>query len=989
MEKRLTNTLRTMIVCIILLSLTACSSKPETEDYVTRGEWITMLADGFGWGSFSSDVPRYTDITSDNDLFAAVQALGEWGVLSIYSADALNSDKPITRDEAASTAAIAAGFPPNEKGEFDTSASIDYAIKCGIVSESGAEYPTMEECLEVLDAAQDVYLFPPEEDKIEIEYSDDLIDLRTIDARTVTVDGDIVTLPGSLNTGADTAAVVVRGQTAQIRVGSTFLIPATAEYPTGAAYRAVAMREENGQVIISTTEPAFGDIYDHAEIHTTVSLDENSVAWAEGVEVSPTALSMRDGRYSVRLLSDRKNGNRHTEPSRGSLSCNWNIRFNTGVDRIWKTGIPDFLGNGPEAQALETSNFIYDRIPSLEDFSDSLQTWTKELEQAKKYSDGYDITIDMGLDLAATVDISYYKLDIMGEEIELWPQSAYIILNSDIVVDFKMEGDLAEGEKLEIGKVSIPVAETGLTVDGTLFLYMEATGAIEVKLEMQNTHRAGWDMREQQTGYQHPIKGEKGSAASADVTGSIDLSAGAGLEVDLSAFSTVKLVGVDLKTGGDCEAKATLTGQCTEQSTDGVTTRHYTETINLGSTLYLPIISLTVSGPDELSDILGLEKSWEIVGKDNSKKVRCTEAEWVIWEATTTVGPDGEILENDAPASLTHTYTTRWGDVNSVTYPNFIFEYPDNWEITSEEVTPSSERVVLTSDTGATVTYWNHHDRRVLSDMTSKANRLYAKPVAEASFVPGLVQGTDYSDLGEFMVAELTVTGTYDPAVDDDFVFATDGRTRYALLPGRRESQITEYITEGLPTVTFWYSGHISLIASTPTGTFTEQEEAEVISILSSFRVKPVAVEPFDDLPEIVESNAATTIEELWTMLKGTWTFEEYKHMGKVANYGDHTMEFRFVDGKPCMSKYSQSNSHSPDTVFYDFSALDESHYVAYTYKKDSYGGEWENWGSDALSVWYSFDLSNLSNGELLMGYHISFDNGFIDNNHVFRYSLT
>lgn len=986
MEKKLANTI---IVCIIFLSLAACSPRPETENYVTRGEWITMLADGFGRDSFSSNVPRYADITSDNDLFAAVQALGEWGVLSIYSEDALNSGEPITRDEAASTAAIAAGFPPNEKGEFDTSASIDYAIKWGIVSESGAEYPTMEECLEVLDAAQDVYLFPPEEEKIEIEYSDDLIDLRTIDAHTVTVDGDIVTLPGSLSTGADTATVVVGGHTLQIKSGSTFLIPAMAEYPAGAAYKAVAMREENGQIIISTTEPTFGDIYDHADIHTTVSLDDSSITWTEGVEVSPTALNTQDSTYHIRLLSERGSGGHHIGPSRDLLSCNWNIRFNTGVDRIWKTEIPDFWGNSPEAQALNTSNFIYDSIPSLEDFSGSLQTWIKELEQAKKYSNGYDITIDMGLDLAATVDISYHKLDITSKKIELWPQSAYIIIDSDIIVDFKMEGAIEDGEKFEIGKVSIPVAETGLTVDGTLFLYMDTTGTIEVKLEMQNIHRAGWDMREQRRGYQRPIKGEKGNDASADVAGFVDLSTGAGLEVDLSAFSTVKLVGVDLKAGGDCEAKATLTGQCTEQSADGVTTRHYTETINLGSTLYLPIVSLTVSGPDELSDILGLEKSWEIVGKDNAKKILCAEAEWVIWETTATVGPDGEILDSAASAGLTHTYTTQWGDVNGVTYPNFIFEYPDNWEVTSEEVDTFSEKVILTSNTGATVTYWNLLDRRSLSDMNAKANRLYVKPVADASFVPGEVQGTDHSNLGDFMVARLTVTGTYDPAIDNNFVNATNGEIRYALLPGRRESQQIEYITEGLPTIAFWYSGHISLIASTPTGKFTEQEEAEVISILSNFREKSVLYDPFDGLPETVDTNTAETIEELWAMLEGTWSFETYEFMGEARHDQNYTMEFHYIDKKPCMSRYSQlENTYYPDIFFYDLSVLDTSHYIAYTYKKGSYGGEWENWGDDVLSVWYSFDLSNLPDGELLIGYHMAFDNGFVDNNHLFRYTL-
>ena len=58
---------------------------------------------------------------------------------------------------------------------------------------------------------------------------------------------------------------------------------------------------------------------------------------------------------------------------------------------------------------------------------------------------------------------------------------------------------------------------------------------------------------------------------------------------------------------------------------------------------------------------------------------------------------------------LLHTYTTRFGEVNQLTYPRFSFDYPDNWKITSEEVTEIAEEVTLTNDTGITVTYWNFH----------------------------------------------------------------------------------------------------------------------------------------------------------------------------------------------------------------------------------------------------------------------------------------
>ena len=108
---------------------------------------------------------------------------------------------------------------------------------------------------------------------------------------------------------------------------------------------------------------------------------------------------------------------------------------------------------------------------------------------------------------------------------------------------------------------------------------------------------------------------------------------------------------------------------------------------------------------------------------------------------------------------LLHTYTTRFGEVNQLTYPRFSFDYPDNWKITSEEVTEIAEEVTLTNDTGITVTYWNFHGMRDLTGPTRDMNRVDVTRAADASFVPGYVQATDYSDLGAFMVGKLKTVG--------------------------------------------------------------------------------------------------------------------------------------------------------------------------------------------------------------------------------------
>src|SRR5665648_709953 len=54
---------------------------------------------------------------------------------------------------------------------------------------------------------------------------------------------------------------------------------------------------------------------------------------------------------------------------------------------------------------------------------------------------------------------------------------------------------------------------------------------------------------------------------------------------------------------------------------------------------------------------------------------------------------------------LCNTYTTKYGEVNAVTYPSFMFDYPNGWTVSSEDITPQSELVTLTNERGAKITY--------------------------------------------------------------------------------------------------------------------------------------------------------------------------------------------------------------------------------------------------------------------------------------------
>ena len=93
-----------------------------------------------------------------------------------------------------------------------------------------------------------------------------------------------------------------------------------------------------------------------------------------------------------------------------------------------------------------------------------------------------------------------------------------------------------------------------------------------------------------------------------------------------------------------------------------------------------------------------------------------------------------------------------------------------------------------------------------------------------SNFVPGYPWGTDRdcSDLGEFMVARVHITGEMMAGIDDDYVPVDS--TLFAVIPTSRLGEIE-------------FAGQAGDVAEAPDGTFTEKEEEQVIRILKSFKV--------------------------------------------------------------------------------------------------------------------------------------------------------
>ncbi|MDD3340051.1 MAG: hypothetical protein PHS82_14480 [Lachnospiraceae bacterium] len=188
--------------------------------------------------------------------------------------------------------------------------------------------------------------------------------------------------------------------------------------------------------------------------------------------------------------------------------------------------------------------------------------------------------------------------------------------------------------------------------------------------------------------------------------------------------------------------------------------------------------------------------------------------------------------------ALNHTYTTKFGETNLITYPRLLFAYPDNWSVSLEEVTPYTERVVLTNERGANIEYSQGKDPGSGQGYTytAFAYRADVSKVADSNFVPGWIQGTDYSQLGKFMVAKVDVNGELDRQLDDEYT-DIDGGSFYVVAPESKIGTI-EYIPETVNPYSEFDFGYGSFVAYAPDQQFTEQEVQEITQILASFRTE-------------------------------------------------------------------------------------------------------------------------------------------------------
>lgn len=197
-----------------------------------------------------------------------------------------------------------------------------------------------------------------------------------------------------------------------------------------------------------------------------------------------------------------------------------------------------------------------------------------------------------------------------------------------------------------------------------------------------------------------------------------------------------------------------------------------------------------------------------------------------------------EIEQTTEMGKFSNTYVTRFGKLNEVTFPSFAFDYPDNWKVINKEVTSESEIVELTNDDGMIIRY-----QYITPEYAYGQSRITAETeitkAADSKFILGFAQTTDYSDLGEFVVAKIQAKSyvQYFPGDErepEQLGSDSDESCYYYALKPKSECG-TDTIDANFLTA-FWYDGLLEFEVDI-SEKISSDEEQEVIDIISSFRV--------------------------------------------------------------------------------------------------------------------------------------------------------
>lgn len=777
------------VIAVSCLSRTTDDKVKSAKDGdITRFEWTEMLCEKVGMTEFNNGKPYFEDVKADNDYFSYIQSAVEWEILDTDKSSEFDGNSPVSGRFIALTAMKSVGEEKikiylDSENEVSDNTYIRLAIDNNLIDEEQLSQGfTKEECRQVLETFESLYFGEfCKDDYSQVKYKDDVTELSSDDILSSNDNGLEIAVKQDV---ADT-----------LKVNSIIIF-----------------EQDNTKLKIARKVNSIGSggIIKLSE----VNLDEV----IENLAASDITELKFEDIVNYYGLSDNE-------------AATSNMSYRAANENIIRAS--------SYSAKSESKGFKISLSAEAEDDENDLVIEVTNNDNNKAYQLPTEYKLDNEAEINAEIDID--KIDIEAQAEYSFSEGvkyAEVALDAHSTFTGKIAG-FEDEEKFLLCETSVPLGNGLMGVDIQLYLVISVDGAISFQLELPARASVRYEKDKGFRNFEHEISAENPT-----------------LEVNCEVAEKLRfepiLVILDCLNVIDAEADIGVTASAN-------TTAHPSQ-VCTDVNVAFPVMTISVCADedaDSIIGVLGLSAEWEIISSDDAPFKfglhfeelsdgttqfvdECTyrENEETVPKETapkeTAAEETPQINESD------NTYTTRFMEVNAVTYPNFIFNYSSNWTVTQEDVTQTNETVVLSNDRGVTVTYTHIGgvaEGSLGGGSTVSMSRVEVSEIGDSQFTPAYVQGTDHSDLGEFMVAKLKETGVLNMKTDSDFT-DIDGNVSYAVLPksriGTDDSVRLPYNTE----FAFWYSGYISFIAQSPDGQFSEDEEKEVIAILNSFRTE-------------------------------------------------------------------------------------------------------------------------------------------------------
>ena len=766
------------------------------EGDVTRYEWIEMLCEETGMTQYENQTPYFQDVSESDPHFAGIQSAVEWELLD--AASDFRGDEYASGDFIALTAMKTIGehkvrFYLDTEDTLSDDVYTGLAVELGLIEKKDLQRGfSKEECETVLDKLREVYFGELWKDDTEsVSYRENVLELAREDI-----------LQGN---GDCSEIKVADGVLSEVSEGTVIVF----EYgETGLkAARKVIGIEGDGKLLLSD-DVELDEVLDSLVVSDITEVTVENILNYYGSSEGINPVDVRAG-----------NGGRFAPAFSAQMQS-----------KGFKISVETEEEGGKNVVSIKVTD------------NDSGTSYKLPVQKEVDADCKYQAEVDVDKILVATQIEYHWNTGLEYAEVAL---DTHTTFSGGISAEAS-----AESERILLCETPVPLGSGIVGVKIQIYLVLSVEGSITLEAELPVA--AG-------------VRYEKGKGIR-------------------NFKSDISVKEPDLKV--NCEAGLMLRGEITpvflmlvdiiDAEADvgvAVSAEMIVRPISMvciDASAAFPVITVSVCGDedaDTLVGALGLSGEWEIISSENAPVKfglhyeslpdgsgqfvdECTYDENQEEEA-------GEDTENtEKPVQMNNTYYTRYKEETGIDRPVFCFDYPDGWTITQEQVDIESddsyqyycEVVELTNERGVRITYTQYN---VHPGSIGQGSVFYytveneVKKVGDSS-----LKLPDTSNSEGLMVAKIKDCGGTDP--EGDYFYSDD--IFYALLLDDKEGSHTTDLPGQYAMCAFYYPERNSFqkesvdgvlyaidpytfIAESPDGEFTEEEEQEVIAILSSFRL--------------------------------------------------------------------------------------------------------------------------------------------------------